>query len=149
MVSIVWLLQVDFLATVDTPYIWELNIWYHTLNAGFQTRISGKPSPPSRFIPLSIIYARIECVGQSQSCTEDLHHYAVCWIVPPSLPLCVSGETDFPCIYGERVGLGRSYVKVNTNDGAQLTYDDWCQGACICHLETMHYWYSPTISLRA
>ena len=65
---------VDFISTVDTPAIWELNIWYHTLNAGFRTRISG--------------------------------------------------ETDFPCIYGERVGLGRSYVKL---DG-KLTYDDWCEG---------------------
>jgi len=65
---------VDFLSMVDTPSRWELNIWYHTLNAGFRTRISG--------------------------------------------------ETDFPCIYGERVGLGRSYVKL---DG-KLTYDDWCEG---------------------
>jgi hypothetical protein len=59
---------------VDTPYTYELNIWYHTLNAGFRTRISG--------------------------------------------------ETDFPCIYGEKVGLGRSYVKL---DG-KLDYDDWCEG---------------------
>jgi hypothetical protein len=65
---------VDFLSTVDTPAPWELNIWYHTLNAGFRTRISG--------------------------------------------------ETDFPCIYGERVGLGRSYVKL---DG-RLNYEDWCEG---------------------
>lgn len=65
---------VDFISTVDTPYVWELNIWYHTLNAGFRTRISG--------------------------------------------------ETDFPCIYGERVGLGRSYVKL---DG-KLDYEDWCEG---------------------
>ena len=65
---------VDFLSMVDTPSTWELNIWYHTLNAGFRTR--------------------------------------------------VSGETDFPCIYGERVGLGRSYVHL---DG-KLTYDDWCEG---------------------
>jgi hypothetical protein len=65
---------VDFISTVDTPYVWELNIWYHTLNAGFRTRISG--------------------------------------------------ETDFPCIYGERVGLGRSYVK----QAGKLDYDDWCQG---------------------
>ena len=36
----------------------------------------------------------------------------------------ISGETDFPCIYGERVGLGRSYVKV---DG-ELDYDRWVQG---------------------
>ena len=65
---------IDFLALVDTPYVWELNIWYHTLNCGFRTR--------------------------------------------------VSGETDFPCIYGERVGLGRSYVKL---DG-KLTFDSWCEG---------------------
>jgi hypothetical protein len=65
---------VDFIATVDTPYVWELNIWYHTLNAGFRTRISG--------------------------------------------------ETDFPCIYGERVGLGRSYVKLE----GKLDYDRWCEG---------------------
>jgi hypothetical protein len=65
---------VDFMYTVDTPYVWELNIWYHTLNAGFRTRISG--------------------------------------------------ETDFPCVYGEKVGLGRSYVKL---DG-KLDYSDWCEG---------------------
>jgi hypothetical protein len=65
---------VDFMSTVDTPYVWELNIWYHTLNAGFRTRISG--------------------------------------------------ETDFPCIYGERVGLGRSYVKLP----ARWSYEDWCEG---------------------
>lgn len=64
---------VDFLSMVDTPYTWELNIWYHTLNAGFRTR--------------------------------------------------VSGETDFPCIYGEKVGLGRSYVKL---DG-KLEYNEWCE----------------------
>lgn len=65
---------VDFMSLVDTPYVWELNMWYHTLNVGFRTR--------------------------------------------------VSGETDFPCIYGERVGLGRSYVKL---DG-RLTYHAWCEG---------------------
>ena len=65
---------VDFISTVDTPSVWELNIWYHTLNTGFRTRISG--------------------------------------------------ETDFPCIYGERVGLGRSYVKL---DG-KLGYDAWVAG---------------------
>jgi hypothetical protein len=33
---------VDFISMVDTPSPWELNIWYHTLNAGFRTRISGE-----------------------------------------------------------------------------------------------------------
>jgi hypothetical protein len=67
---------VDFMSSVDTPYVWELNMWYHTLNAGFRTRISG--------------------------------------------------ETDFPCIYGERVGLGRVYVKLD--DTKQLDYDKWVYG---------------------
>ncbi|MGI8602959.1 MAG: CehA/McbA family metallohydrolase [Verrucomicrobiales bacterium] len=35
-----------------------------------------------------------------------------------------SGETDFPCITGERVGDGRVYVK---QDG-KLEFDSWCQG---------------------
>lgn len=64
---------IDFISTVDTPYLNELNIWYHTLNAGYRARISG--------------------------------------------------ETDFPCIYGERVGLGRSYVRQRS-----LDYSDWVQG---------------------
>ncbi|MEC7448070.1 MAG: CehA/McbA family metallohydrolase [Planctomycetota bacterium] len=66
----------DFISAVDTPSVWELNIWYHTLNCGFTTRISG--------------------------------------------------ETDFPCIYGERVGLGRVYVK--TKPGQPLDYVDWIEG---------------------
>ena len=66
---------VDFISTVDTPAPWELNIWYHTLNCGFRTRISG--------------------------------------------------ETDFPCIYGERVGLGRVYVKLGDQ---KLDYDRWVEG---------------------
>ncbi|HEY2155540.1 MAG TPA: CehA/McbA family metallohydrolase, partial [Isosphaeraceae bacterium] len=37
----------------------------------------------------------------------------------------ISGETDFPCIYGERVGLGRSYVKLA--DGS-IDFDRWCEG---------------------
>ncbi len=65
---------VDFMSTCDTPYSNELNIWYHTLNCGFRTRISG--------------------------------------------------ETDFPCISGERVGKGRSYVKL----GDKLDFDAWCEG---------------------
>lgn len=64
---------IDFLSAVDTPYFWEMNIWYHALNVGFRTRISG--------------------------------------------------ETDFPCIYQEKVGLGRSYVKLD-----ELTYAGWIDG---------------------
>jgi hypothetical protein len=66
----------DFISAVDTPSIWELNIWYHTLNCGFRARISG--------------------------------------------------ETDFPCIYGDKVGLGRIYVKLPPDQA--LDYDAWVQG---------------------
>ncbi|HEY1165091.1 MAG TPA: CehA/McbA family metallohydrolase [Chitinophaga sp.] len=60
---------VDFYSAGDTPAPWELNMWYHTLNCGFRTRLSG--------------------------------------------------ETDFPCIFDERVGIARSYFKP---DGP-LNYD--------------------------
>ena len=66
----------DFISAVDTPIIWELNIWYHTLNCGYTCRISG--------------------------------------------------ETDFPCIYGERVGLGRIYVKLDKDQ--PLNFDQFALG---------------------
>jgi hypothetical protein len=66
----------DFISAVDTPAIWELNIWYHTLNCGMRSRISG--------------------------------------------------ETDFPCIYGDKVGLGRIYVQLDPNQ--PLDYDAWIAG---------------------
>lgn len=37
---------VDFISTVDTPFVSELNIWYHTLNCGFRTRVSGETDFP-------------------------------------------------------------------------------------------------------
>jgi hypothetical protein len=66
----------DFISAVDTPAIWELNIWYHTLNCGMKSRISG--------------------------------------------------ETDFPCIYGDKVGLGRIYVSLP--EGVPLDFDSWADG---------------------
>jgi len=62
---------VDFFSLGDTPPQWELTMWYHTLNCGFRTR--------------------------------------------------VSGETDYPCIYDERVGLARSYFKPETT----LDFDNY------------------------
>src|SRR5262245_12153729 len=35
-----------------------------------------------------------------------------------------SGETDFPCISGQRVGMGRVYVKT----AGKLVYEEWCEG---------------------
>lgn len=63
---------VDFISAVDTPYVWELSIWYHALNVGFRTRIAG--------------------------------------------------ETDFPCIYDQRVGIGRTYTKLDN-----LSYPSWLE----------------------
>jgi hypothetical protein len=37
---------VDFISAGDTPSLAELNIWYHTLNVGFRTRISGETDFP-------------------------------------------------------------------------------------------------------
>lgn len=62
---------VDFYSAGDTPVPWELNMWYHTLNCGFTTRLSG--------------------------------------------------ETDFPCIFDERVGMARSYFKTE----GPLSYDNY------------------------
>ena len=39
------------------------------------------------------------------------------------IPVVASGETDFPCMTGERVGIGRVYVKL---DG-KLDYNDWAE----------------------
>jgi hypothetical protein len=66
----------DFISSADTPPVWELNVWYHTLNCGLRSRISG--------------------------------------------------ETDFPCIYGDRVGMGRVYVKMRPED--RFDYDSWILG---------------------
>ncbi|MDZ4803154.1 MAG: CehA/McbA family metallohydrolase [Bryobacteraceae bacterium] len=35
-----------------------------------------------------------------------------------------AGETDFPCLSGDRVGYGRSYIRI----AGALNYNDWCQG---------------------
>jgi hypothetical protein len=64
---------VDFYTLGNTPAPWEMNMWYHTLSAGFRTRISG--------------------------------------------------ETDFPCVYDERVGLARSYFKPE----GSLSFDNYVQ----------------------
>jgi hypothetical protein len=37
---------VDFISTIDTAFRHELNIWYHTLNCGFRTRVGGETDFP-------------------------------------------------------------------------------------------------------
>jgi hypothetical protein len=64
---------VDFISAGDTPLSWELNIWYHTLNCGYRTAISG--------------------------------------------------ESDYPCIFDERVGMIRTYAPLS--DG--LNFDAFAE----------------------
>ena len=54
---------VDFISTMDTPYVWELNIWYHTLNVGFRTRVSGETDFPcitDTRVGQGRVYARVD-----------------------------------------------------------------------------------------
>jgi hypothetical protein len=51
-----------------------------------------------------------------------------CWyhIMNCGFPLKASGETDFPCISGSRVGQGRVYVALGKVD--KIDFGAWCQG---------------------
>jgi hypothetical protein len=51
-----------------------------------------------------------------------------CWyhIMNCGFPLKVSGETDFPCISGGRVGQGRVYVQLGKVD--HIDFATWCKG---------------------
>lgn len=51
-----------------------------------------------------------------------------CWyhLLNCGFPLKVSGETDFPCMSGTRVGQGRVYVQLGKVDSVDFTA--WCEG---------------------
>lgn len=51
-----------------------------------------------------------------------------CWyhLMNCGFPLKVSGETDFPCMSGSRVGQGRVYVQLGKV--RKVEYADWCEG---------------------
>src|SRR5213078_1959751 len=51
-----------------------------------------------------------------------------CWyhLMNCGLPLKASGETDFPCISGSRVGEGRVYVRLGKVD--RVDFGAWCEG---------------------
>jgi hypothetical protein len=51
-----------------------------------------------------------------------------CWyhIMNCGFPLKASGETDFPCISGSRVGEGRVYVQLGKVD--RIDFPVWCKG---------------------
>jgi hypothetical protein len=52
-----------------------------------------------------------------------------CWyhLMNCGYPLRVSGETDFPCITGSRVGQGRVYVQLGTKI-QRIEFKDWAEG---------------------
>jgi hypothetical protein len=47
------------------------------------------------------------------------------------LPVKASGETDFPCMSGTRVGQGRSYVQLGRQD--RIEYAQWCRALARGH----------------
>jgi hypothetical protein len=51
-----------------------------------------------------------------------------CWyhLLNCGFPLKVSGETDFPCMSGTRVGQGRVYVQLGRVE--KLDFAAWCEG---------------------
>jgi hypothetical protein len=51
-----------------------------------------------------------------------------CWyhLLNCGFPLKVSGETDFPCMSGARVGQGRVYVRLGKV--AKVDFTAWCEG---------------------
>jgi hypothetical protein len=51
-----------------------------------------------------------------------------CWyhLMNCGFPLKASGETDFPCISGSRVGQGRVYVHLGKV--SRIDFTDWCEG---------------------
>src|SRR5213078_4159803 len=51
-----------------------------------------------------------------------------CWyhLMNCGFPLKVSGETDFPCMSGARVGQGRVYVQLGKVE--RVDFNDWCAG---------------------
>lgn len=54
---------VDFYSLGDTPPIWELNMWYHTLNCGFRVRASGETDFPcisDEKVGRARIYAKLD-----------------------------------------------------------------------------------------
>ena len=51
-----------------------------------------------------------------------------CWyhLMNCGFPLKVSGETDFPCMSGTRVGQGRTYVQLGKIE--RIDFAQWCEG---------------------
>jgi hypothetical protein len=56
-----------------------------------------------------------------------------CWyhVMNCGFPLKASGETDFPCISGSRVGQGRVYVQLGKID--KIDFGAWCEGVAKGH----------------
>jgi len=101
---------VDFISAGDTPYVWELSIWYHTLNVGFRTRISGETDFPCIYdgrvgqgrgyakIDGAISYAKwLEAIRNGRSYVSDGRSHLM----------------DF-AVNGTEIGTGNSEVHLDT-----------------------------------
>jgi hypothetical protein len=67
---------VDFISAGNTPYVWELNIWYHTLNVGFRTKLSGETDFPCIYdgrVGQGRTYAKIEKALTYENYIKSVH----------------------------------------------------------------------------
>ena len=108
---------VDFISAADTPPPWELNIWYHTLNVGFRTRISGETDFPC------ITQDR---VGQGRSYAKmegRLSYAGFVEAVRSGRTYVGDGRShlmDF-AVNGREAGTGESEVRLAAGDLARVT----------------------------
>jgi hypothetical protein len=85
--------------------------------------------------PMNGIGAQEICVTVSQKLCDFISAMDTdripewnCWyhLMNCGFPLKASGETDFPCISGSRVGQGRVYVQLGKIE--KVDYGAWCEG---------------------
>jgi hypothetical protein len=101
---------VDFYSAGDTPPQWELNMWYHTLNCGYRTRISGETDFPC-ITDYRVGLARSYIKSSNKKVNYDDYVAALkagrSYVTDGSVHLM-----NF-AVNGVEVGTGNSEVKVN------------------------------------
>lgn len=108
---------VDFYSAGDTPAPWELNMYYHTLNCGFKTRLSGETDFPC------ITDAR---VGQARSYFKPIGPYNYdnyVAAIKSGRSYVSDGKShimDFS-INGKEAGTDNSEVSIKANENLNIT----------------------------
>jgi hypothetical protein len=132
---------VDFISAADTPAPWELNIWYHTLNSGFRTRVSGETDFPC---------ISDDRVGQGRSyCKIDGKLTYASWIeaVRTGRTYVGDGRThlmDFT-VNGREAGTGASEVALAAGAPARVTVKvaAWLDPSPNEAIRSLPYFHSP------